>query len=206
MTFVHLSCCNDLTDDALLFICTLPKVTGISLFGCSGITDNGIKHLSEHIIQLQDLSLACLYKITDVGLTYLPKFSQLNKLNLSLCRNLTENGYLSLTQLTSLTNLTLSEIDDSPAPDITDAVLVGFSNSLLQLKELDLSYCTKITDKGLAPICKNLQNLRTFRINGCKNVTPDCGLLLLPKLWTFDAKGCPQLEDVKAQIAERSPF
>lgn len=204
LTFVHFACCNTLTDEALLLVCTLPKVTGLSLFGCSGITDLGVRHISDYLVLLEELSLSCVFNLSDTGVGYLSQLTQLKDLDIGVCREVTETGYLTLTHLTNLTGLHLSEIENSDPPDITDTVLVAFSTSLLSLTELDICHCSKITDIGLKPICENLKKLSILRISGCVHVTKECGALELPELETFDVDGCSdEVISLQLQITAR---
>jgi hypothetical protein len=101
-------------------------------------------------------------KVTDDGLNYLPKLSELKALNLDKTQ-VTDVGLTNLRGLTALQSLSLN------GTRITDAGLKNVEE-LKTLKELSLNK-TQITDAGLESL-KGLKSLRNLSLEDTK-VTPD---------------------------------
>jgi hypothetical protein len=89
--------------------------------------------------QLQHLDLSSCRKLTDDAVQHLSSLTVLQYLDLSGCENLTDGAVQHLLSLTALQHLNLSR-----CRNLTNGA-VQHLLSLTALKYLDLSYCGKIT-------------------------------------------------------------
>jgi hypothetical protein len=100
---------SQITDDHIKALSRLqmPKLRQVSLAHCSKVTDDGLQALS-NIPSIQGLQLIGI-GITDRGLrTLATGFPNLIGINIEGCRLLTVNGFLSLTNSTTITDVGLS--------------------------------------------------------------------------------------------------
>jgi hypothetical protein len=81
-------------------------------------------------------------------------------LNLSENRKITDEGMLSMSQISHLTGLNLSSCS------LTDIGISRVAAALTRLEHLNLSYCNRITDAGLRHLHK-LTRLRYLDLQGC---------------------------------------
>lgn len=109
----------------------------------AGITDNGLKILSElDLPMLQALILGYNNNITDDGIKYLVRMKSLYMLNLMGCPNITDEGIKNLATMSTLDSLILDG-----CVSITDEGLKYLYN-MKNLKLLSLSGCGKISLEG----------------------------------------------------------
>jgi actin-like ATPase involved in cell morphogenesis len=149
----------------------LPGFQGLSLSGCSRITDAGLDHL-RGLAALQELNLSGCTRVTDVGLTHLRGHLELRSLDLSHCDRVTDAGIAHL--LNSL--IGLRSLNLSYCSRVTDAGLTHLC-MLAGLQGLDLSHCERVTDAGLAHL-RGLAGLRSLDLVLCNWLT-DAGLFHL---------------------------
>lgn len=157
---------KDLTDLQLQSLITaFPRLQTLELSHCSNITDEGLK-LIDRLSDLIKLSLRECTEISDQSLIMLGKMKKLQILDLSSCQNITDKGLKSLEQLKNLITLSLAD-----CILITDEGLQVVEN-YKKLKTLNLSRCKKITDNGLKPIQK-IPELQSLSVLDCKLITDE---------------------------------
>jgi hypothetical protein len=175
-------------------LCYLPKLNNLVKLNCAGdwatpsaVGDKFLLCLDK-FSNLNDLNLSCCKNVTDNGLSSLAQLANLKKLDLSSCRQVTDIGVAYLRNLTKIEELSLS------GTSLTDISLAHLG-SLAQLRVLCLSD-TQITDSGLAHL-QFLPNLTELRLVGCKQITNEGMRYLarLPKLTKLNLAFCSQLTD-----------
>jgi len=159
-----------ITDEGLQYLNNCRK---IKLLRCN-ITNKGLNILSENAKKCQKLILSCCENITDNGLQHL---SLLKNLDLLLCPKIIGFG---LKYLTSCTKLSLC-----------GCTIIGKSLKYLpkSCTTLDLSYCEYITDDDL----KYLGHCTKLKLTEC-NIT-DNGLMHLRNCKKLNLDNCNQITD-----------
>jgi hypothetical protein len=137
------------------------------------VTDDVLKHIMTTATKIKTINLSDCKQITDEGLKNL---TNATTIDLSGCRNITDAGLEHLTNATTI-NLTFSQ-------KITDAGLAHLTNATT----IYLGYSHNITDEGLA----HLTNATTINLSGCKQIT-DKGLAHLTKATTIYLINCDQI-------------
>lgn len=164
---LDLSWCQRIPDAGLSHLARLPRLRALELYGCNRLTDAGLGHLGE-LLRLTVLSIGPSVRgVTDEGLRRLAPHSQLSRLNLSWCEEISDRGLQHLSGISSLTHLDLLGCHA-----ITDE---GLSHLLRlpRLTRLNLWRCDGITDAGLAA----LQKKPTLRLD----VTTQVSDLIAPR-------------------------
>ncbi len=153
-----------ITDDILAQIIDLfPNIVSLNLFGCTSITDEGLKHV-KRLTRLTSLNLGSCQQITDDGLVHLRGLTQLTFLGLNSCQRITDTGIGHLNTLTNLRTLRLSGCSQ-----ITNAGLIhlkGFTH----LTSLGLGGCPQIDDEGLKHLME-LTEMTSLDLFGCSQIT-----------------------------------
>lgn len=167
--------------DVLAALRHVPNLTELRL-QCNQLTDRDLQHIENHTA-LQHLTLEgnSGNYVTDAGLASLAGLTDLQFLNLSNCRRITDSGLRHLQQLAKLRTLRLNRIniDGSGLANlsghkhlsklylsgsgITDESLVHLA-TMSRLRTLDLED-TKITDSGLVQLA-GLHRLEHLKLNG----------------------------------------
>ena len=101
-------CNTDITDDELINLMSLSKLSKLDLSYCRNITDEGLRQMAK-LANLKELSLVCT-KITDAGLKYLMSCKSLSELDLAGCKNISSKGLESLKYFDSLQSLSIDHI------------------------------------------------------------------------------------------------
>ena len=147
---LYLTCCDGITDDGLKYISENGNIHTLKLTHCRNITDAGIKYLGN----LHTLHISCCYNVTNECIKHL---GNLHTLILWGARNVTDEGIKHLGNLHTL--------DLSSTGEITDDGIKHLGN----LHTLKIGWCNKITDKGI----KFLGNLHTLILHYCFNITDE---------------------------------
>jgi hypothetical protein len=153
------------------------------------ITDKGVEFLAK-LTNLEDLSLGKCHNITDTSLLYLVKLKSLCRLDISKCEKITDEGLKQLASLRELEYLNLSGCNK-----ITDD---GFKHliHLEKLRVLSLSRCNKITDLVFQQVA-SFKELQVLDLSGCNQITATdlSWLALLQKLQDLNLSGCNRITD-----------
>lgn len=129
---------DNITDELLVELRSLPRLEVLILEDCDRITDAGLRHLTG-LRRLQELRLSRT-KVTDDGLDSLSNMRQLKSLHLEETA-LTDDGLAKLAHLQQLEELWL--LDTA----VTDAGVEHLAK-LRSLRELDLTW-TQVTPQGV---------------------------------------------------------
>jgi len=168
------SYCNALFDATLLLVGTFcTQLYSLSLSHCNNVSGNGLDLIVQNCKNLKSLSFSGT-SLTDQNLSNCNWGNlQLEELDVSWCRNITENGLMALLpKLNHLVYLRLCSCGFGHA--ITDRVLATLSNnSYPKLEILDVSYSREISDIGTAKLICSLPALKQIRLSCCRKLTVD---------------------------------
>ncbi|EZA47801.1 Putative RNA-binding protein EEED8.10, partial [Ooceraea biroi] len=167
----------------------LQSLEHLAINDCIGVAERTLETIGEHCKSLRVLELRgdfpftqtsdMLYLTRLVGLqilkiTYNPKMSdeflaslvqrcqQLVCLDITCCRNVTDDGLTAVATLTKLERMTISYLDR-----ITDSGL----QDICGLKELECRNCPFIGDHGVSMLIESSPQLRLLDLSGCHDIT-----------------------------------
>jgi len=153
------------------------KLEELEIAYCANIDDDAIIHLAKNAPNLTSLNLYGCYKITDKALQALSTLpgekSLLKKLNLSMCRNITDAGLKFL--------------------------LEGDKNCAQTLESLHLYDCTRISNRGIVLIgekCPRLRVLEVFGLDGLDMNGLETFLSVATSLEKLDCGGCQKITSI----------
>jgi len=185
LTGLDLSGCLGITGKKLGFLRGMTVLSRVDLSN-SGITDAGLKTLSEGSPSLSELNLRGCRNVTDAGLEWIARLPQLAILDLSQT-NVTGTGLHFLKGHPRLGNLFLADtkLDDAAIPSFVE---------IPALKSLDVSR-TRIDGARLPPLaaCKKLGSLS---LAGCNVRDADIeAIARIPELESLNCSNCKALTD-----------
>lgn len=143
---------NHITDEGLLNISSLTNLTALDLSGCGSITDLGLEALKD-MKKMRFLDLSIIKKITDSFTQNVMQMKSLKEIMVLNCPLLTDKALEDLSELSSITSLTIG------SNKITKRG-IEYLARLTNLTKLDVD-TNKLRDEDLrllAPL-KNLQSL-----------------------------------------------
>lgn len=216
---VNLSHCVFVTDDVVLsLIKNCPNIKSLLLNNCQGLTESSIESISvccpdlHHLQlakfpkkwpafpfllklkQLKSLSLSEWNTLNDGNLESLGHLENLQCLDLTNCRRITERGMLKLVERNPLrfTNLILSgclkvakvrdflslcinmqSITFASTPHINDESLHVLVDHCTKLRFVTVSYCDNVTNEGITYLLEHGENLITASFLFLRQVTSD---------------------------------
>jgi BspA type Leucine rich repeat region (6 copies) len=150
LTGLSLEGCSSLTD--LSALRELRQLTSLNLAGCKKLTDLSVLR---DLSQLTSLNLAGCEKLTD--LSVLRDLSQLTSLNLAGCEKLTDLS--ALRELKQLTSLNLTGYNKLTAEEYRPLTDLSVLSALSQLTSLNLTGCNGWDDLGKLSGLVNLTSL-----------------------------------------------
>ncbi|KAF2530350.1 hypothetical protein F2Q70_00032298 [Brassica cretica] len=163
------------------------------LESCHLITEKGLQSLGCYSKRLQELDLTDCDGVNDRGLEYISKCSNLIRLKLGLCANISDKGIFHIGSKCSK----LLELDLYRCAGFGDDGLAAISRGCKSLNRLILSYCGELTDAGAEKI-RQLEHLTHLELRGIKNIT-GTGLSAIAcgckKLAYLDLKQCENIDD-----------
>jgi Leucine-rich repeat (LRR) protein len=166
---LNLAYCSDVTDDSLVELAkTCPKIQELVLWGCYNTTNVTLEALAANCKSIRSLSLKCCKKISDAGLIHMQALTQLEDVNLTYCRNITDFGLQSfLSGVPKLRSLCMAYCSN-----ITDVTVGAVMKHCPHLEKLDLTQCN-ISDAGLKYIAANPETscLQELNLTSCQSIT-----------------------------------
>ncbi|GMH39460.1 hypothetical protein BSKO_07358 [Bryopsis sp. KO-2023] len=154
LTYLDLTGCDIITDQALISISAMSRLEFLSVAGCYQISNDGLKNLVE-LTSMRRLDISECPGVTDAGLKHLASALDLVDLNLSGCDEVGDEGMSEITNLRHLKGLDLSFCGK-----ITDEGLMLLV-TLAELTHLNLLGCVGVTP-GVLPALSNGLRLATL--------------------------------------------
>ena len=175
---LDLSHCGKITNAGMEYLKELSNLQVLDLTDCE-IGDNGIYHLQD-MITLESLTLPFISRankdneITDVGMSYLKKLTNMKYLKIGDCENITNVGLSSISEFIRLETLILGGV----YCNITNDGLVHLKK-MTRLQVLKLPHI-KLSDVGLSHL-KGFTAMRVLSFPSMKDCT-DKGLVYLKRM------------------------
>lgn len=171
--------CENLTNNGLHAFGAFKHLRAVHLLSCEKISDEGIIVLMSRInlTKLKVINMISL-QITDASIHAITKSkckSNITKLSISNCINITDDGLREISNMENLTTLDFSE-----CLEITDKGLIEFMKKIKKgtnkLLKVSMSGIEFITSVGMEAFIKS--NIKILDISGCPNIN-DTGLISL---------------------------
>ena len=177
-------CQDDVTDNDLSHLVTLPRLYKLNTSSCKNITDAGLVHIAA-LAKLEVLRINRCNQITDAGLAHIATLTKLEVMRINGCNQITDVGLAHIAKLTQLTELELCGCNQ-----ITDVGLAHIAK-LTRLSELELRGCDQLTDAGLIHLTE-LAQLRVLNLSRNDKFTETAVMELedaMPSLLILESDG-----------------
>ncbi|KAI7883102.1 RNI-like protein [Lichtheimia hyalospora FSU 10163] len=164
-----------------------------------------------HYIRRINLSLLAS-DVEDSHLTALSVCERLERVTLTNCSNLTDNGIMDFLGTKSRKHLV--SVDLSDVTSVTDASIQRIAETCPHLQGLNLSMCKEglepfigVTDSSVIMLAQRCTGLRRIKLNNCVNITDASAIALAencPALLEIDLMNCAVTNNALFSIFERS--
>lgn len=169
----------------------------LNIKDCRGVSSASLGYFLQHAANLKELNVAGLDTVKSSSLAH-ATCSQLERLDMSWCRNITGSGILSLVKQSSST---LSYLKINGCPHLDDDTMALLGSSLPNLTHLSMAACTNLTDTALASYLQSSSKHKLTHLNlsSCSRLT-DASLLNLALYTTqhiqrLELAGCVLMTD-----------
>lgn len=149
---------------------TMPscELATLDLSGCAGLDDHGVGALvTLNRYSLRSLNLGALQTLGSATFTAIPRCTELESLNLSLCRTLQNNDLVDI--VSGCTQLSTLLLQGCVALD--DVGLKAMAPRATNLHCLSLEFCYNITDEGFAAVVSRCQRMLHLNVKACNQLT-----------------------------------
>mmetsp|Transcript_54649 Transcript_54649/g.124901 ORF Transcript_54649/g.124901 Transcript_54649/m.124901 type:complete len:350 (-) Transcript_54649:58-1107(-) len=144
-----------------------PSLLHLDFGDCTVVDDKVIWQIGKSCPNLLTLSLRGCPSITDFALEDLAACVLLERLDLSFCSHISDEGLLGLSN--ALSNLRLLSL--AHCPDVTEAGIEAVAAGCRRLMYVDISFCKRISDRGLKALIRNCSELRYLNVRGASNLS-----------------------------------
>ncbi|EEH19852.1 SCF E3 ubiquitin ligase complex F-box protein grrA [Paracoccidioides brasiliensis Pb03] len=131
-------------------------------------------------------------KISDGSVVPFASCKRIERLTLTNCSMLTDNGVSDLVE----GNKHLQALDVSELKSLTDHTLLIVAKNCPRLQGLNITGCAKVTDESLIAIAKSCRQIKRLKLNGVTQVT-DRSIQAFsancPSMLEIDLHGCRQV-------------
>ncbi|KAG7387698.1 hypothetical protein PHYPSEUDO_013825 [Phytophthora pseudosyringae] len=144
------------------------ELSTLDLSGCAGLDDRGVAALvTTNRFTLQSLNLGALPTLGSAAFAAIARCTELESLDLSLCRTLQNNDLVAIT--TGCTHLSTLLLQGCVALD--DTGLQAMAPLATNLQRLSLEFCYHITDEGFSAVVSCCPQLLHLNIKACNQLT-----------------------------------
>lgn len=176
----------------------LGTVSVISFSMCTKLTGSSLDLLGLWLSNVQKLDLSGCSQLTDSDFSHLDRLNHLESLSLAGCVQLSTQGFRGLSAI--LDNV--KTLDLTGLPQLDDEFLSALKE-MHQIQHLVLTGCTGFTDAGLSGL-KHLGNLETLLLDQCSQLTDKSLLKLRPRqafenLVELNLNNCPLITNRAVQ-------
>jgi hypothetical protein len=144
-----------------------PRLQHIDLSDSSVVDDKVCFHIGTNCPRLRTLSLRGSPQITDIGMEDVAMCRVLQRLDLSFCHLITDEGIVSIGR--NMPELQLLAI--AHCTDVTEEGVQAIAKGCRKLVYLDMAYCRRVTDRGLRSILRHCPQLGYLDVRGVNNLT-----------------------------------
>lgn len=158
----------DLNDQVLLRARACKRLERLTLFGCSGVSDEALEKVLQSTPNLVALDITGVVEASDQSIIAVADNApRLQGVNLGGCKKITDAGISALaTQCTHLRRIKLSGLES-----ISNEPVKLLAKNCPMLLELDLHNCPLVTDEAIREIWTHSTYLREFRLSNVMTLT-----------------------------------
>ncbi|KAK7258953.1 hypothetical protein RIF29_24546 [Crotalaria pallida] len=194
LKILDMTCCRFITDAAISTIAdSCPDLVCLKLESCDMVTENCLYQLGSSCLLLEELDLTDCSGINDIALRNLWRCSELVRLKLGLCINISDIGLAHI----AYNCPKMTELDLYRCVRVGDDGLAALASGCKKLMKLNLSYCNRITDRGMEYI-SHLGELSDLELRGLSNIS-SVGIQAVAvgckRLADLDLKHCEKIDD-----------
>lgn len=164
-----------------------------------------LRDVVQGIPNLESLNLSGCYNVCDVGIYQAFMFDApcLKYLNLSLCKQVTDNSFSKITQY--LKNLEVLELGG--CCNVTNTGLALIAWGLKKLKKLNLRSCWHVSDIGIGHLALGNQSLEFLGLQDCQRLTDEAlkHLTCLSSLTAINLSFCVSITDSGLKYLAKMP-
>jgi len=173
---LSLNSCSKLTNLAVDNVAkSLKNLEDLDLAYCANIDDDAVHILAQHSPNLTRLNLYGCVKITDSSLQALGNVgvvpNKLKKLNLSMCRSVTDVGLRHLLEGKRNCSSTLEWLILFDCNKITSTSLILLGKKCPRLKFLEVPSCDGLDGAGLEKFLSDATKLEKLDCGGCQKIS-----------------------------------
>lgn len=158
-----------ISDDFIRTVSRLPYLEELDLGACARLTALSCLYLKQNAERLRRLNFRCSMSLEDNGIAALEDSASLETLDLTLARNISDDGILPLGNSDCFPKLTTVLL--SQCRLLTDVAVKALAQNT-GLRYIDLSYCGLLTDAAAFAVSK-LPFVEELDFSGCRNMTDD---------------------------------
>ncbi|PXF46985.1 putative F-box/LRR-repeat protein [Gracilariopsis chorda] len=198
----------NIADQFVEHVSHLPHLETLDLSMCNRLTSRSCFHLARNAKRLRNLKFRCSMHLTDSGLRALAACSNLESVNFSLARRISDAGVQVFGDAQAMPNLHTVLL--SQCHMLTDAGVSHLSSNQA-IRRLDLSYCDCLTERIAHPLTR-LRNLEEIDLTGCQGITDQVVQVLAQctSLRSISLAYCSRLTDASVSAlcssARKEPY
>eukprot|EP01114_Cavostelium_apophysatum_P008637 TRINITY_DN2126_c0_g1_i1.p1 TRINITY_DN2126_c0_g1~~TRINITY_DN2126_c0_g1_i1.p1 ORF type:complete len:1679 (-),score=453.03 TRINITY_DN2126_c0_g1_i1:53-5089(-) len=169
LTSVAFNCCKSITDDAFQDIADgkLPNLVHLDLTRCLSLNSQTLVRIAKKCPMLESICLASCEELSSEALVAVAGCRHLRNVNLSGCKNVTDEVVSAFTENKSLSAFPLQKLNLFNCNKITNACLVDVAKECPKLLELNVSSCDRISDEGIVHIAQSCRQLQALYVEEC---------------------------------------
>lgn len=179
-TALGLSLCSQLTDAGVYALAVGPGsafLTAIDLSFCSCVGDDGVTALAEGCVNVLDLNLESVPRLTDVGVA-------------RVTHNLWKLKKLTLADVYLVTDAVFY------FDEVRDGRVAARQCMLRELQALDISGCARMSDKGVTAMATRCHKLTSLKLSNVVSITEESvAKLSVKRIDTLELAGCVEIGD-----------
>ena len=144
-----------------------PKLEHLDLSDSSVVDDKVCFHIGTNCPRLRTLSLRGSPQVTDIGIEDIAMCRVLQRLDVSFCHLITDEGLLAIARnMPELELLAMSQCSD-----VTEEGVQAVAKGCRKLVYLDMAHCMRVTDRGLRSVLRHCPRLLYLDVRGVNNLT-----------------------------------
>ncbi|KAK1939175.1 EIN3-binding F-box protein 1 [Phytophthora citrophthora] len=164
ISHIDVSYCPNMTPNGIhkVVLCC-PALVSLNLSGCTHLSDTNIIDIVNSCEKIVTLELAFCRELTDTVLYAISKHLSLEKLNLSRCIRITDDGMLEIAGQSSV----LRRLNVAACKKLSDRTLSALLEGCRLLEEMDVTHCplfspdmlAKFAKRKVKVICRKLEEI-----------------------------------------------
>lgn len=176
------SLADQVNDGSVFPLATCTHIERLTLTGCKGLSDNGLKALVEDSNRLLALDISGDDQITEESIFAIAEHCKLLQgLNISNCTKISNEGIIRLANNCKY----IKRLKFNECSQLGDEAIMALAENCRNILEIDLDRCKLVTNQPVTQLLVKGDALRELRLPSCELID-DTAFLNLPLNSTFD--------------------